>query len=70
MSLTGLTKHIRILEDAGLVISAKVGRVRWCRLGSQRLDAESEWLARFRRSAVRIPREVDGSRTANWFEKE
>jgi DNA-binding transcriptional ArsR family regulator len=44
MTLTGLKKHIAILEDAELVVTVKVGRVRTCRLGAQRLDAESAWI--------------------------
>ena len=44
MTLTGLKKHVQILEDAGLVATQKVGRVRTCRLGTQRLDAETAWI--------------------------
>jgi DNA-binding transcriptional ArsR family regulator len=44
MTLTGMKKHVQVLEDAGLVASEKVGRVRTCRLGSQRLTAEAEWI--------------------------
>ena len=44
MTLTGMKKHVQVLEDAGLVDSEKVGRVRTCRLGSQRLTAEAEWI--------------------------
>ena len=44
MTLTGMKKHVAILEDAGLVETAKVGRVRTCRLGRQRLDAETAWI--------------------------
>src|SRR6185312_16045020 len=43
MSLTGLKKHVQILEEAGLVVTEKVGRVRTCRLGPRRLDDESAW---------------------------
>jgi DNA-binding transcriptional ArsR family regulator len=44
MTLTGMKKHVRILEEAGLVATEKVGRVRTCRLGTQRLDAETAWI--------------------------
>ena len=49
MTLTGIKKHVAVLEEAGLVVSVKVGRVRTCRLGSRRLDDEMFWLARHRR---------------------
>jgi DNA-binding transcriptional ArsR family regulator len=49
MTLTGIKKHVRILEDAGLVTTEKIGRVRVCRLGPSRLDAESQWIADYRR---------------------
>jgi DNA-binding transcriptional ArsR family regulator len=48
MSLTGLKKHVQILEEAGLVVTEKVGRVRTCRLGPRRLDDESAWIERYR----------------------
>ena len=44
MTLTGMKKHVQVLEDAGMVQTEKVGRVRVCRLGKQRLDAEAEWI--------------------------
>ena len=44
MTLTGMKKHVQVLEDAGLVTTAKVGRVRTCKLGPQRLDAETAWM--------------------------
>lgn len=44
MTLTGMKKHIRVLEEAGLVATEKVGRVRTCRLGTHRLDAETAWI--------------------------
>jgi DNA-binding transcriptional ArsR family regulator len=47
MTLTGIKKHVRVLEDAGLVTTEKVGRVRQCRLGPHRLDAEAAWLAHY-----------------------
>ncbi len=49
MSLTGLKKHVQILEEAGLVVTEKVGRVRTCRLGPRRLDEEAAWIERYRR---------------------
>ena len=47
MTLTGMKKHVQILEDAGLVRSEKIGRVRTCRLGPRRLDKEAAWIARY-----------------------
>jgi DNA-binding transcriptional ArsR family regulator len=47
MTLTGMKKHVGILEQAGLVATEKVGRVRTCRLGPRRLDAEAAWLERY-----------------------
>ena len=44
MTLTGMKKHVRILEEAGLVATEKVGRTRTCRLGNQRLDAVTAWI--------------------------
>lgn len=49
MTLTGMKKHIGILELAGLVSTEKVGRVRTCRLGSRRLDEETAWMERHHR---------------------
>ena len=48
MSLTGMKKHVGLLERAGLVETEKVGRVRTCRLGAGRLDREAAWIARYR----------------------
>jgi DNA-binding transcriptional ArsR family regulator len=48
MTLTGMKKHVRVLEQAGLVATAKVGRVRTVRLGPRRLDAESAWIETYR----------------------
>ena|ERR1700689_672834 len=47
MSLTGLKKHVRVLEDAGLLVSEKVGRVRRCSLGPRRLDDVQLWLSTY-----------------------
>ena len=49
MTLTGIKKHVAILEDAGLVSTEKIGRVRHCRLGPRRLEDEAEWIADYRR---------------------
>src|SRR5438132_14291903 len=49
MTLTGMKKHVGVLEDAGLVITEKVGRVRTCRLGRRRLEEEAAWIERYRR---------------------
>jgi DNA-binding transcriptional ArsR family regulator len=49
MTLTGMKKHVQILEEAGLVTTEKVGRVRTCRLGPSRLEGEREWMERYRR---------------------
>jgi DNA-binding transcriptional ArsR family regulator len=48
MTLTGMKKHVGVLEQAGLVTTEKVGRVRTCRLGRHRLDEERAWLERHR----------------------
>lgn len=49
MTLTGMKKHVAILEAAGLVATEKVGRVRNCRLGPRRLDEASAWIEQHRR---------------------
>jgi DNA-binding transcriptional ArsR family regulator len=48
MTLTGMKKHVGVLEQAGLVATEKVGRVRTCRLGPRRLEEETAWLERYR----------------------
>ena len=48
MTLTGMKKHVGVLERAGLVTTEKVGRVRTCRLGSRGLDKEAEWIESYR----------------------
>jgi DNA-binding transcriptional ArsR family regulator len=48
MTLTGMKKHVGVLEDAGLVTTEKVGRVRTCKLGPRRLDEETAWIERYR----------------------
>ena len=48
MTLTGMRKHVSVLEHAGLVVTEKVGRVRTCRLGASRLEQEAAWIERYR----------------------
>jgi DNA-binding transcriptional ArsR family regulator len=48
MTLTGMKKHVGVLEQAGLVITEKVGRVRTCKLGMRRLEQEAAWIERYR----------------------
>ncbi|GLQ87678.1 transcriptional regulator [Dyella flagellata] len=48
MTLTGMKKHVSVLEQAGLVITEKVGRVRTCKLGPRRLEEEAAWIERHR----------------------
>jgi DNA-binding transcriptional ArsR family regulator len=49
MSLTGMKKHVQVLEDAGLVRTEKVGRSRQCHLGSERLDDAMAWIGFYQR---------------------
>ncbi len=49
MTLTGMKKHVRLLEEAGFVSTEKVGRVRTCRLGSRRFEDEMAWMEGMRR---------------------
>ena len=49
MTLTGMKKHVGVLEQAGLVNTEKVGRVRNCKLGLRRLEEEAAWIERYRR---------------------
>ncbi len=48
MTLTGMKKHVGVLEQAGLVTTEKVGRVRTCKLGRCRLEEEAPWIERYR----------------------
>ena len=48
MTLTGMKKHVGVLERAGLVTTEKVGRVRTCKLGPRRLEEEAAWIERYR----------------------
>jgi DNA-binding transcriptional ArsR family regulator len=49
MTLTGMKKHVGVLEQAGLVTTEKVGRVRTCKLGPRRLEDETAWIERYRK---------------------
>jgi DNA-binding transcriptional ArsR family regulator len=49
ISLPGLMKHVRVLEEAHLVITEKQGRTRQCRLGSEHLDNAAQWIQTYRR---------------------
>ena len=49
MTITGMKKHVQVLEDAGLVATQKVGRSRQCRLGSERLDEAMAWIGIYQR---------------------
>ena len=49
MTLTGMKKHVGVLEQAGLVTTEKVGRVRTCKLGLRRLEQEAAWIETHRR---------------------
>ncbi len=48
MTLTGMKKHVGVLEQVGLVTTEKVGRVRTCKLGLRRLEGEIAWIERYR----------------------
>src|ERR1700727_1383857 len=48
MTLTGMKKHVGVLEKAGLVTTEKVGRVRTCKLGPRRLEEAAAWIERYR----------------------
>ena len=49
MTLTGMKKHVGVLEQVGLVTTKKIGRVRTCQLGPRRLEEETAWLETYRR---------------------
>jgi DNA-binding transcriptional ArsR family regulator len=49
ITLTGIRKHVQVLERAGLVTTEKVGRTRVCRLGPRQLDREAAFIASYRR---------------------
>ena len=48
MTLTGMKKHVGVLERAGLVTTKKIGRVRRCQLGPRRMEEETAWLEKYR----------------------
>lgn len=50
MTLTGMRKHVHVLEGAELVSTVKVGRVRQCRLGPRRLEDETAWITKYRQT--------------------
>ncbi|WP_028926741.1 ArsR/SmtB family transcription factor [Pseudonocardia acaciae] len=57
MTLTGMKKHIGLLEDAGMVVTEKRGRVRYCRLGANALEREVAWIRGYQRDlAARMDR--------------
>ncbi len=47
MTITGMRKHVGVLEQAGLVVTQKVGRVRTCRIGDRRLEEVTDWIERY-----------------------
>lgn len=47
MTLTGMKKHVSVLEAAGLVVTKKVGRVRTCRLGRRKMAEEAAWIEQY-----------------------
>jgi DNA-binding transcriptional ArsR family regulator len=49
ITITGMAKHVRVLEEAGLVSTRKVGRTRQCSLGAERLDDAMEWISFYQR---------------------
>lgn len=49
MTLTGMKKHVSVLEAAGLVATEKVGRVRTCKLGRRRLEEEAAWIEAYQK---------------------
>jgi DNA-binding transcriptional ArsR family regulator len=49
ITLPGLMKHVRVLEEAELVVTEKLGRTRQCRLGSEQLDDAARWIQTYRR---------------------
>jgi len=55
MTLTGMKKHVGVLEQAGLVTTEKVGRVRTCKLGQRRLEEEAAWIDKYRQLCDLLP---------------
>ncbi|HEY8595826.1 MAG TPA: metalloregulator ArsR/SmtB family transcription factor [Devosiaceae bacterium] len=60
MTLTGMKKHVGVLERAGLVTTEKIGRVRTCRLGLSRLEQEAAWIETYRQLWDARFNELDG----------
>lgn len=56
ISLTGMTKHLRVLEEANMITTQKIGRVRQCRLVPYAFEGISTWLARLDRFAHVVQR--------------
>lgn len=59
MTLTGMRKHVGVLEGAGLVHTAKVGRTRYCRIGTRRLDEVAAWIGAYHQLWDERFRELD-----------
>jgi DNA-binding transcriptional ArsR family regulator len=59
MTLTGMKKHVGVLEQAGLVTTEKVGRVRTCKLGPRQLEDETAWIERYRQMCASRFDELD-----------
>ena len=59
MTLTGMKKHVAVLERSGLVVTQKVGRVRTCRIGRRRLDEVAAWIDTYHRLWDARFRELD-----------
>ncbi len=59
MTLTGVRKHVAVLEEAGLVTTEKVGRVRYCRISGRRLDEVAAWIDTYHRLWDERFRELD-----------
>ena len=59
MTLTGMRKHVGVLEQAGLVVTEKVGRVRICRTGARRLEEVAAWVERYQQLWDARFRELD-----------
>jgi DNA-binding transcriptional ArsR family regulator len=60
MTLTGMRKHVGVLEQAGLVSTEKIGRVRTCKLGRRGLEQEAVWIERYRQLWAARFDELDG----------
>ncbi|MHB1139517.1 MAG: ArsR/SmtB family transcription factor [Microthrixaceae bacterium] len=59
MTPTGMRKHVGVLEGAGLVVTEKVGRVRYCRISARRLDEVTAWIDAYHRLWDERFRELD-----------